>query len=169
MNRLLLVTMITFLTTNTLYAACGMDGSINERIKDCSKEERANLDNLVLVSRDHDSNEFYKDMKTGMIWGEVLAKKVNYSDAKNICAEFEGLGQTNWKLPSLSDFRSPALYGSLPHMQDFYWTSTPLPPGGSTPEPDSEVKYQLIVNGHYRNVTMIMLRNYTGVAVRCVL
>jgi len=161
--------MISFFMANISYAACGLNGSVAERIQDCSHEEGATLVDLALVSRDQDQNEIYKNMKTGLIWGSPLASVVNYAEAKNLCAQFTGLGVKNWKLPSLNDFDSLGLFEPLPNMKDiYYWTSTPLPRGGAEPQPDSEVKYQMIVNGSYTHEMISMLRTFKGIAVRCV-
>ena len=168
MTRVLFVIMFSLFVSNISYAVCGQDGTVLDRIQDCSREEGAVLGNLTLVSRDHDQIDIYQDKLTKIFWGSPLADKVNYAQAKDLCANFKGLGKKGWRLPSVAEFASQGVYSNLPQMKDFYWTSTPLPSGGSVPEPDSEVKYQMMVNGHYRDVTMMLLRTYTGVAVRCV-
>lgn len=169
MTRLLFVLTLSVFISNISYAICGQDGTVAERIQDCATEEGAILGNLTLVSRDHDQNDIYQDQLTKLLWGAPLASKVNYAEAKDLCANFKGIGKKGWKLPSVSDFSTRGVYSNLPKMKDFYWTSTPLPSGGSEPQPDAEVKYQMMVNGHYQDVTMMLLRTYKGVAVRCVL
>lgn len=164
MTRVLFVMMASLFISSLSYAACGLDGNIRERIQDCSHEEGATLGNLTLVSRDHDQNDIYQDSLTKLFWSSPVESKVTYVEAENACMSFNGLDKKGWRLPSVSEFSSQGLYSNLPLMKDFYWTSTALPSGTTIPQTD----YQMIVNGHYRNVTMTLLRTFNGVAVRCV-
>lgn len=113
---------------------CGLSGSIQERIEDCSYQEKQNM-GLVLVTRTKDMKEIYKDLVTGLIWSDRLPSKVSYPTAQNVCARNDrpelGFLNLKWRLPSIDDFENSAdrLTMILPNMYTdgesyWFWTST---------------------------------------------
>lgn len=110
-------------------APCGLQGTIEERIKECSKASG----NFALVARGEDGNEIYKDTKSGLIWGPRVNFEVNHFGSQKACTsenpEAKLLKDLKWRLPTIKEFEQAATNGiktSLPNMNHWYWTSTPV-------------------------------------------
>lgn len=107
---------------------CGREGAIEERIKNCNLLK----DNFVLVSRDEKGLEIYKDLKTGLLWGDRVLAEFNHFGSQKACddiPESELLRDHKWRLPTVREFEMAASHGmksALPRMTFWFWTSTPV-------------------------------------------
>lgn len=108
---------------------CGKEGSIDERIKNCNTAKGE----FALVARDEKGVEVYKDLKTGLIWGDRISTDFNHYGSQKACSEAspeaEMLKEVSWRLPTVREFELAASHGmkeSLPRMIHSFWTSTPV-------------------------------------------
>ena len=120
--------------------SCGLVGSIDERIEDCSHKNRSKKEGFVLVTHKWDLNsageengyyaEVYKDLSTGRLWSSPQQYKSNHFLALTLCKEGmrEGAGipGVKWRLPTISEYKEADKSGirELPEMNDHYWTSS---------------------------------------------
>ncbi len=115
---------------------CGLFGSINQRIEDCSYQYFGR-EYIVLVTRTLDQKEIYKDLITGIIWSDRLPSRVRLPVALNICKNHRipelGYMNLNWRLPKIGEWEAqfPRLQSNLPNMYgdgfDYhFWSSTNL-------------------------------------------
>src|SRR5690606_29279337 len=91
--------------------ACGLSGSIDERIDDCQTE----VGPMVLVHRGKsDFFEIWKDTRSGAYWSDVLVKEMGQVKAWEACrsAKFAGLN-IKWRLPNIYHYRSANGRGEL--------------------------------------------------------
>ena len=98
---------------------CGLEGPVEKRMGDCS-----DTNSMVLVARTEDGKEVWKDMTTGLYWGDGLAEPVNQYMAARACKEtleevamIKGL---KWRLPTMNEFFR--LRHRLPNMDYNFWT-----------------------------------------------
>jgi hypothetical protein len=108
---------------------CGTAGTLEERIKDCDEAKG----DFVLVSRDAKGGEIFKDTKSGLIWGDRISTDFNHYGSQRACSSdaFDPgtLKDLKWRLPTVKEFQTAASHGmknSLPRMEHWYWTSTPV-------------------------------------------
>lgn len=115
--------------------ACGLEGSINERIEACSYVQPMAPYRLALVTRTQNGKEVYLDETYNVLISDKFPGLVNYEDAKAACqktsAEMGNLPGIKWKLPSMEEFgrNSQAYIFGLPNMTNYssaiqFWTST---------------------------------------------
>ncbi len=87
--------------------ACGLSGSIKDRITDCAKFRSSRDGNIVLVTRTRKYFEVYKDQRTGALWTDIVNGLYDYRDAVKRCrpglAE-AGLPSVKWRLPTKEDY-----------------------------------------------------------------
>lgn len=110
--------------------ACGLTGTISERIKNCKESSGAEFQ---LVTRTKDGLEIYQGRRTGVIWSADLPRPMGYlaNKVSSICStnrpEFGGLVGLKWILPEAGRFIQGLKYdiqASLPQMRERnYWTS----------------------------------------------
>jgi hypothetical protein len=143
---------------------CGLKGSVEERIKDCSYQLTSEKDGFVLVTRSKDFREVYKEVSTGLIWSDTLPKMMKYSTARNACnsslQEVAGVSGLTWRLPSIDEFKEAEKNGirKLPYMNPVrYWSSSVHPD-------NSRAGWQF--NGYY-GITVVDSHD-SFAAVRCV-
>ncbi len=111
--------------------SCGESGTIEERMMDCSTMSDSKKGNFVLVTKTKDSKEIYKDMKSGLIWGDRLPNKMDHFEAEKACndqlAEVGGI-KASWRLPTKEEFEEAEKNGvisSLPNMKNrWFWSSS---------------------------------------------
>lgn len=124
-----LIAIVFLLFTSQLWAAepCGKEGSIDERITQCNLAKG----DFHLVARDENGLEIYKDVKTGLIWGDRISIDFNHYGSSKACSndlkEAQILKDIKWRLPSVREFEVAASHGmkeSLPHMVHTFWTAT---------------------------------------------
>lgn len=128
MSRMKLFLFILLMTTQVFADPCGKEGSIEERIKNCNRTK----DNFALVARDEKGVEIYKDLKTNFIWGDRISTDFNHYGSQKACddiPESQILKDLKWRLPTVKEFEVAASHGmktSLPRMNHYFWTSTPV-------------------------------------------
>jgi hypothetical protein len=142
---------------------CGLSGSVDERIKDCSVQETSSKGNFVLVSRSKDFKEVHKDTKSGLLWSDRLASKMTHYDAQKACKadlkEVAGV-QGSWRLPSIDEYNTAESNGvssALPNMNYWFWSSSVH---------QSDAKFAWVFGGD-DGVVFDGFR-YDDVSVRCV-
>lgn len=108
---------------------CGLQGSIEERIKDCAQVKG----NFALVAISEKGTEFYKDTKSKLIWGNRITSDFNHYGSQKACndevSEYLVLNTLKWRLPTIREFEEAAAHGikaALPNMEHSYWSSTPV-------------------------------------------
>jgi hypothetical protein len=106
---------------------CGLTGSVEERIKDCSAQSDSINGIFVLVSR-AGLNEVFMDKNTKLIWSDSLAAKMNHPDAEKACRsdlkEMAGISGS-WRLPSINEYKTAnGIRESLPRMDNWFWSSS---------------------------------------------
>lgn len=118
-----------FIVTSALAKPCGLEGSIEDRIKDCNVTKG----NFTLVSAPEKGGEFYKDTKTKLIWGNRISTDFNHYGSQKACAgdvsEYPDLASLKWRLPTIRELEEAASHGmkeALPNMEHSYWSSTPV-------------------------------------------
>jgi predicted class III extradiol MEMO1 family dioxygenase len=125
-----LIYLIPFLLITSAFAKpCGLEGTIDERIKDCAQTKG----NFVLVQITEKGQEIYKDLKSGIIWGGRITSDFNHYGSQRACsdevAENPNLNSKKWRLPTIREFEEAASHGmkaALPNTQHSYWSSTPV-------------------------------------------
>jgi hypothetical protein len=116
------------LATQVWSKACGLKGSVEERIVECATSKG----NFALVYSDEKGREVYKDLKSGLIWSDRISNDFNQYGSQKACSEgFEltDLSDFKWRLPTLNEFEEASKNGiklSLPNMNHAFWTSTPF-------------------------------------------
>ena len=118
-----------FTLSNSL--PCGLKGTVDERIKDCSYQSNPDKKKaFTLVSRSKDFHEVYKDTATGLLWSDRLPHMSQIS-AQTACnsnvKEVSGISDVTWRLASIEDFKKAEQNGirkELPNMGYWYWSST---------------------------------------------
>jgi hypothetical protein len=118
-----------FILSTAFAKPCGLQGSIEERIKDCAQIKG----NFALVAITDKGIEFYKDIKSGLIWGNRITSDFNHYGSQKACSEdvsgYELLSSLKWRLPTIHEFEQAASHGmkvSLPNMNHWFWSSTPV-------------------------------------------
>jgi hypothetical protein len=106
--------------------ACGLDGSIEERIEDCSEQKKG----FVLVTRTQEGKEVHKEVSTGLLWSDRLPSRMTHNDAGKACKadleEVGGISGVTWRLPSDEEYRKAEKNGireALPNMNYLFWCS----------------------------------------------
>lgn len=124
-----LILLVLFVSTSVLAKPCGQEGTIEERIKNCNSAKAE----FALVARSEKGLEIYKDLKTGMIWGDRISTDFNHFGSQKACSsdllESQLLKDVNWRLPTVREFEVAASHGmkeALPRMYHTFWTSTPV-------------------------------------------
>lgn len=113
---------------------CGLIGTIDQRIEDCSYKQ-APRDYIVLVTRTLDQKEVYKDLVTGLLWGDRLPSRIRLSVATRICSNYAipelGYIKLDWRLPTIGEWERqfPRIQSVLPNMYGdgvdyLFWSST---------------------------------------------
>lgn len=100
---------------------CGLKGTIDERIQDCS------MGHFVLVARINDLNEIYKDTKSGLIWSSQLPSTENHYNLDILCAGLSKINEKRWRLPTIEEFKAANINGirsALPNMNYHFWSAS---------------------------------------------
>lgn len=115
--------------------ACGLEGSIEERIEQCSYVDRGSQ-NFFLVMRTTEKTEYWYDRSTKLIWSDRLPNYHRFADAQRKCQDVERelghIGNLEWRLPTSQEFGiyGESLLNVLPSFSSntatyWFWTSTP--------------------------------------------
>lgn len=109
---------------------CGIEGSIEERITDCSYQLTAQKEGFVLVTRSTEFKEVHMERSTGLLWSDRLPKMNHYA-AEKACGpnlkEVANITGLNWSLPSIEDYKEADKSGirkGLPNMNHWFWSSS---------------------------------------------
>jgi len=142
---------------------CGLKGSVDERIRDCSYQLTSEKEGFVLVTRTKEFKEVHKETKTGLLWGDSLPSTMTHYNAEKACnadlAEVAKISEVTWRLPSKEEYEEAEKNGirkSLPNMNYRFWSSSLL---------NSNYAYFFSGNLGYTN---IYNRYYEVYSVRCV-
>ena len=110
---------------------CGLSGSVEQRIEDCSNIESSVSGSFVLVTRTKEFKEVKKDTKSGLLWGDRLPTTMNNYDAMKACkadlAEVGGVVSGTWRLPTMEEYIEANINGiksALPNMNSLWWSSS---------------------------------------------
>lgn len=114
---------------------CGLNGSIQERLKGCSRQVDALQGNFQLVSRNIEMNEVRLDLISGLIWSYELKSPMDHYNADIACSD-NSYSEINhalnldasiqWKLPNVEEYRVAASHNIdsiLGNVEVTYWTS----------------------------------------------
>jgi hypothetical protein len=147
---------------------CGLYGSVDDRIQNCNK--RTGL--FDLVAKTKEGFEVYKDLASGLLWGDKLSSTMTHFDAEKACkadlAEVAKLNGLNWRLPTQQEYKDAVAHGirraPLPNMNDDFWSSTLYPSGNNM----VAEYYTGTVRPNPYYVGGIGYRGYSRFSVRCV-
>jgi hypothetical protein len=110
---------------------CGLHGSVDERIRDCSYQLTSEKEGFVLVTRTKEFKEVHKEIKTGLLWGDRLPSRMNHYNAEKACKadldEVAKLSGLTWRLPSIEEYEEAEKSGirkALPNMNYWFWSSS---------------------------------------------
>lgn len=110
---------------------CGLKGSVDERIKDCSYQLTSEKEGFVLVTRSKDFKEVHKEVSTGLFWSDRLPKTMDHYSAEKACnsslKEVAGISGVTWRLPSIDEYKEAEKNGirkALPNMNYWFWSSS---------------------------------------------
>ena len=110
---------------------CGLQGSVNDRIRDCSYQLTSQKEGFVLVTRTKEFKEVHKEIKTGLLWGDRLPSAMSHYDAEKACkadlAEVAKISEVSWRLPSIEEYKEAEKNGirkALPNMNYWFWSSS---------------------------------------------
>ena len=144
---------------------CGLKGSVDERIRDCSYQLTSEKAGFVLVTRTKDFKEVHKETKTGLLWGDRLPSTMNHYNAEKVCkadlAEVAKISEVTWRLPSKEEYEEAEKNGirkALPNMNYWFWSS-------SVHRSYSDGAW--LFNGGF-GLTYVDYRNSDDYSVRCV-
>lgn len=117
-----------FILTTAFAKPCGLQGSIEERIKDCNVT-KGNFAQVMVTEK---GGEFYKDTKSGLVWGYRISTDFNHYGSQKACDNDNSgyeLSSLKWRIPSIREFETAAIHGmkaALPNMDHWFWSSTPI-------------------------------------------
>jgi hypothetical protein len=126
-----IVTALSIVGGNALaQSACGLVGTINQRVADCSRTNRGSGD-FVLVTRSGEKMEVYLEKSTRLLWSDRLSGPDNHYRALTICTsrlkEIANLANYTWRLPSINEYSIAEWNGirsALSKMDSWFWSST---------------------------------------------
>ncbi len=117
---------------------CGSEGSIEKRVKDCDYKKEG----FALVTRTKDSEEYYLEVSTGLIWSERAPYKVDSMGSHYLCTHIdrwtsgfidnwtlsnftEGIA---WTVPTVQQYEEAEKNGirqALSDMDGLFWAVSP--------------------------------------------
>jgi hypothetical protein len=144
---------------------CGLKGSVDERIKDCSYQLTSETEGFVLVTRSKDFKEVHKEVSTGLLWSDRLPSTMSHYSAEKACKadlkEVAGISGVTWRLPSIDEYKEAEKNGirkALPNMNYWFWSSSVL---------HSNSSGAWLFSGYYGDTVYYVFRNDDD-SVRCV-
>ena len=144
---------------------CGLEGSVDDRIKDCSYQLNSKKEGFVLVTRSKDFKEVYKETSTGLLWSDRLPYSLGYKSASSSCnsslKEVAGISGVTWRLPSINEYKEAEENGirnALPNMNYWFWSSSR----------DSGNSYFVLTFSGDNGDTLAMGYDIGWMSVRCV-
>jgi hypothetical protein len=110
---------------------CGLEGTVEDRIKDCAVQDGSVHGNFTLVTRTTEFKEIYLDEKSKLLWSDRLADGMTHFKAQESCksdlAEVVNVKGLTWRLPSIDEYKEADKNGAraaLPNMSDWFWSSS---------------------------------------------
>ncbi|GEM_PF-5094906 len=110
---------------------CGLDGSVEERIKSCASTPGATLNGWKLVLRTKSDREIWYEKTSGLVWGGMLGTTHDHIDAVGQCSqgreENGDLDPSVFRFPTIEEFSRSAFNsdGNPLKSKDYkYWSST---------------------------------------------
>lgn len=109
---------------------CGLSGTINERMKDCSQFAGTDKDDFFLITRTKGNKEIYRQFSNRIIWSYKLPSAYDFHGASNACASLKnvaGIKNLAWRLPNQDDYlkaQRSGLLQKIPDMKAWFWTSS---------------------------------------------
>lgn len=121
------------LTPNAM-ASCGLSGTIESRIDDCSTHPEAKVGDFTLVTEADDRKMIYLQKKSGLLWTDK-SNELTYPSAIEACSsgelsEMGGIKGYSWGLPTIYQYQEAIAGGYLkafPRFDDSdLWTTSDL-------------------------------------------
>ena len=109
---------------------CGLQGSVDERISDCSDQSNSQEEGFVLVTKSKDLQEVYMEVSTGLLWSDRLPETLTYHKALKACNDLNkvaGISGVTWRLPKIKEYKEAEKNGirrALPNMNYKFWASS---------------------------------------------
>lgn len=111
---------------------CGLKGSVDERIEDCSYQFTSENEGFVLVTRSEEFKEVYKDLSTGLLWSDDLPSYMPHYRAQRACSvanrkDLPDITGVHWTLPSIDQYKEAEKNGIKkvrPTMNRTFWSSS---------------------------------------------
>lgn len=114
--------------------ACGLNGSLEERLEHCSYVEAPNQ-HFHLVTRTSDMKEVWLDKKAKLLWGDRFPRFMNLYEAEGVChsvgSEMGNMTEFQWRLPLIEEFADLGQYATslIPNLSSYntnymFWTSS---------------------------------------------
>ena len=108
--------------------ACGLTGTVEERMLDCSPEDFVSPIHEVsflTVTREDDLSEIFFDRLQNNYWGRLSYERVTFDEARRSCSEYSS--SFNWRMPAkdkIDELEPAARTSALPYFEvEKIWTS----------------------------------------------
>jgi hypothetical protein len=104
---------------------CGTNGSVEDRIKDCSEQYGIGKNVWTLVTRNGDDKKVWLDPTSTLIWTEPNNKRTKIEDADALCKDSKlftsnkGNLDLNFRLPTCGEFvysKGEGLFDVIPNL-----------------------------------------------------
>lgn len=109
---------------------CGLEGSVEQRIKDCSSQPASKNHGFELVTRSKDFKQVHLQKKTGLPWGYRLPIKGTFAEAEEACksdlSKVADLSGIIWRIPSADEFKEADRLSIMTviSLDNFFWTTS---------------------------------------------
>ncbi|MES2768100.1 MAG: hypothetical protein V4596_03060 [Bdellovibrionota bacterium] len=120
---------------------CGLSGTVDERISDCSSQSDFQKEGFILVSRKPSLGEVRKELSTGLIWSDRLPSRFTYIESTTACnadslavngsVGVAGITDITWRRPTWDEYIEAEKNGirkAMPNMvgkvadDNLFWT-----------------------------------------------
>ena len=71
--------------------SCGLTGTTQERVSDCSRAPDSEVEHFKLALRTNTGNKVWLDMSTGILVGGILPSKLSFVDAQKSCRDLSSM------------------------------------------------------------------------------
>lgn len=112
---------------------CGLSGTVDERIKDCSYQSEARKGKFVLVRRTKESYEVYMNTRNGQLWSDLLPYEYPQNQTSEVCNNnpvIQGLlgkgSGVKWRAPHIGEYVDAEADGikDLPKIDYWQWSDS---------------------------------------------
>jgi len=114
-------------TMNFLVQKLNKGQWLNPVVPSAVQQEPERKGHFVLVQRNEDKSEIWKDEKSGLIWGDKLPKSISQHKAGTACKKLAKIDGKSWRLPTKEEFEEAEVHGirsALPNMSYEFWSSS---------------------------------------------